>query len=331
MKKKIFVSLLTAIVFVLAACGAGIAAPPATTEGFSAPTEPSVTTEVTTPGEAAFSYEDLKFTDFLYSSGAGAWGTTLYIAADGTFSGIYQDSEMGDQGEGYPYGTVYYSDFYGQLGQPIPVNAYTYQLPIQVLRYGHAPDTQQIIDQQRYCYTTALGVEGTLELTLYLPGTPVADLPMEYRQWLDPFIRDQSQLPFWGIYNEAQECSFTSSNRIENVRERIRIAEELEVSLNNQLTANSAQSDMNIVAQQRFLVWDDVLNDLWAVLRQSLEPRALSRLTQQQLAWIAEKDQAVADAAAEFEGASLSPLVCNDLAANMTKERVYILLDYLPG
>ena len=44
---------------------------------------------------------------FIFASGAGAWGSSLSLWPDGTFTGSYHDSEMGENGEDYPNGTVY--------------------------------------------------------------------------------------------------------------------------------------------------------------------------------------------------------------------------------
>ena len=52
-------------------------------------------------------------------------------------------------------------------------------------------------------------------------------------------------------------------------------------------------------------------------------------LTLEERAWIAEKEQAVKDAAASYDGGSVTALVCNMKAADMTRERVYELMEYL--
>lgn len=296
--------------------------PPAETET-AAPTQPS---EAMGGG---FTYTELKYTDFLFSSGAGAWGTMLRIGADGSFSGVYRDSEMGDSDPAYPDGTVYYCAFYGQLGTPVPVDAHSYRLPVQVLGYEEPPDTQQIRGTQRYCFTTALGVEGAQSLLLYAPGTPKDVLPPEYLQWVS-LEEEASSLPFWGIYNEALQCGFSGSDRIQGVRDLVQTAVEVEASLNSTLSAASTQTDMNLAAHQRYLVWDNALNELWEVLKLVLPEEEMTALTNDQLVWIREKEHAAEEAAAEFEGGSLAPLVSSDTAANMTRERVYFLLTYLP-
>jgi len=320
-KKLRLCFLFACLVFLFCACGSG-------QDPVIPSAEPNTTMQ--TEAEMSFSYDQLRFTDFLFSSGAGAWGTTLYIAEDGSFSGVYHDSEMGESAEGYPHGTVYYCDFYGQLGTPVRIDDYTYELPLKVLRYGHVPESQEILDQQRYCYTTAFGIEDTFSLILYLPGIPVESLPMEYRQWVGLHTEDTGELSFWGLYNEPQQQGFSSSDRIRRAREMVEIAEETEISINSILNETSIQSEMNTATQQRYLLWDDTMNTLWAVLKQSLEEDAMNALTNDQLVWIREKERSATDAAAEFEGGSIQPTVYYTVAADMTKERVYYLLTFLP-
>ena len=45
--------------------------------------------------------------EFFFRSGAGAWRTIITLNRDGTFTGSYLDSEMGESGEGYPHGSAY--------------------------------------------------------------------------------------------------------------------------------------------------------------------------------------------------------------------------------
>ena len=43
---------------------------------------------------------------YIFTSGVGAWETELTLYADGTFTGQFHDSNMGETGYGYPNGTV---------------------------------------------------------------------------------------------------------------------------------------------------------------------------------------------------------------------------------
>lgn len=51
--------------------------------------------------------------DFVFSSGVGAWATSMTLEQDGAFSGEYYDADMGVCDEDYPNGTVYICDFRG--------------------------------------------------------------------------------------------------------------------------------------------------------------------------------------------------------------------------
>ena len=54
--------------------------------------------------------------DMVFSSGAGGWSTTLTLSEDGSFTGAFSDSEMGERDENdYPNGTVYFCNFSGQF------------------------------------------------------------------------------------------------------------------------------------------------------------------------------------------------------------------------
>ena len=65
-----------------------------------------------TSNAASFPNEPLYL---MFTSGAGAWGSRLTLQPDGSFTGNYQDSEMGVNAEDYPNGTCYVSVFEGQF------------------------------------------------------------------------------------------------------------------------------------------------------------------------------------------------------------------------
>ncbi len=76
-------------------------------------------------------------------------------------------------------------------------------------------------------------------------------------------------------------------------------------------------------------MWDAALNQTWNVLKQILDEEAMSALTAEELEWIALKEQAVAEAGAEYEGGSIRPMIMDLKAAEMTEERVYELMNLL--
>ena len=87
-----------------------------------------------------FTYAELEKLEFTFASGAGAWSTELYVAADGSFTGLYHDADMGDTGEGYPNGTQYYCRFSGSFAPPVYVDEYTYAAPVRQLLTEEEPE-----------------------------------------------------------------------------------------------------------------------------------------------------------------------------------------------
>ncbi len=71
--------------------------------------------------------------DFVFSSGVGAWATSMTLEQDGTFSGAYYDADMGVYDEDYPNGTVYICDFSGRFSDIEKVDEYSYSLRLAEL------------------------------------------------------------------------------------------------------------------------------------------------------------------------------------------------------
>ena len=171
---------------------------------------------------------ELSLWTFRFSSGAGAWETYLNIAEDGSFSGEYYDANMGEDGPGYPDGTMYRCVFNGQFGEWTQKSDYVWTVQVTSMEYENEPGTEEIVEGTKYIYTEPYGLEGLLdqtnELYVYLPGTPVEILPEEYLDWVAPmhfgtyigeesdYVRDDPEdLPFCGLYNTAGEGFFSDN------------------------------------------------------------------------------------------------------------------------
>lgn len=300
-------------------------APPPETETI----EISAETEVRQP-QVRFSFGELEYEEFHFNSGAGAWGTVLIVRSDGSFWGTYHDSEMGDQGEDYPNGSIYISNFSGRFSQPQWQDAYTGVLAIEELRYEVEPGTVEIRDGIRYNYSTAHGLTETEELILYLPGKPLEQLPEPYIPWAGLFEYEGTELPHYGLYNPGWETGFYSFNILDTIRSSIQTAEEVEAAIDAALNEFASQADMNDAAQQKYGVWDSALNQLWSDLKGLLSEEEMRTLTTEELPWIQEKEVAALEAAAEYEGGSIYPTIYYSALPELTKQRVYELLEYLP-
>ena len=122
-------------------------------------------------------FADLSGLEFNFASGAGGWWTTVTIAADGTFSGHYQDSDMGDTGSGYPNGTRYVCDFSGRFSALKKVSDYEYSMQCVSLTTKGTKGAVQIVDGVKVINSDPYGFDKAGKFLLYLPGRGVQGLP----------------------------------------------------------------------------------------------------------------------------------------------------------
>lgn len=329
MKRMILLMLLAAM---LAGCSGK---QQETLPSFVPAAEPSATattqpTETSLP-ECAFSFEALKYLEFHFNSGAGAWGTVLIIRPDGSFTGTFQDTDMGGgQSPEYPNGCVCRSDFSGQFAEPVWLNEHSCALKILDIQYAQEPGTSEIRDGILYRYDTAYGLTETEELLLYLPGKPLETLPEDYLPWAGLYGYEGTTLPHYGLYNPGHQSGFYSHNILDTIRGCVDSAEEATASVDEGLDEFSTQADMNYAAQQKYLVWDEALNQLWQDLKELLSEEQMRQLTNEELQWIKDKDAAALEAAAAYEGGSIYPTIYYGALSDLTRQRVYELLEYLP-
>lgn len=175
------------------------------------PTPPPANGETFVPAPDATSVLDQMPQTFLFTSGVGAWGTTLTIQKDGSFSGSYHDSDRGP-GPGYPNGTVYYCNFTGRFVNFTQISNLEYRMTLSGLSMDAAPGTTTIRNGVRYVATEPYGLDKAGQFCLYLPGRATRDLPTRFLEWVGPMQgwgnRPPASLPFWGLYNVGGQQGF---------------------------------------------------------------------------------------------------------------------------
>lgn len=150
---------------------------------------------------------------FYFSSGAGAWGTEITLNDDGTFTGSYHDSNMGEDTENYPGGTVYCCNFSGSFTDFRQVDDYTWSMRLASLDYENAVGDNWAENGIHYIASDAYGISGGDLFYLYLKGHPTDTLPEEYMSWARMYMgfAEVPALTIYGIYNAAQEQGWGSS------------------------------------------------------------------------------------------------------------------------
>ena len=307
--------------------------------GTSKPSETPAGQDGAETAETGFTFADLSDRVFYFSSGAGAWWTELRIQGDGSFEGHYQDVDMGDAGDDYPNGTLYYCDFIGMFDQLEKVDDFTYKMNLSFLSFKEKPaQEEEIIEGVRYIYSGANGLDGE-EFYLYLPGSRLVDLPQAYLQWVgyyDLEAAQEEELSFYGLYNVRSEEGFSSSVYVEqSLSERIAMeisfAEEQEKEVEKKQEAAVTQSEMNESAEEMYRLWDGTLNTVWKLLEADLDTADMEALREEESEWIASKEAQVKAAGLENEGGTLQPLIEATKAAELTRARVYELAKYAEG
>lgn len=292
-------------------------------------------------GEETIQFSELSKYQFVFSSGAGAWQTILNINEDGTFQGYYSDSDMGDTGEGYPNGINYSSTFEGKFTAPKRVNDYTYSMLIESIKLEKEVGNEEIIDGIKYIYSEPYGLNDAKEIYIYTTQAPLKELPEGFRSWVGYMdlsdVKDE-YLPFYGLYNVETESGFSSYlideieeyNSESDITAEVAEIEKQSEDMYNQLKNEDLnQSELNYLAKDIYTLWDDEINKVWRYLKEALDKDAMDNLTSVQKEWIVKKENEVKKAGSEYEDGSIRPMIEYLKGAELTKDRVYELIELL--
>lgn len=211
--KKISCIFVAMILLLLSACSAGTTGDVAVTES----TATVIFTETDAPETITLPLPQDN-TEFSFLSGAGGWRTVIKVNRDGTFTGWYSDSEMGEIGEGYSHGSVYTCTFSGKFGNIEKINDFSYKMMLEEVKTEKAPGEAWIEDEIRYVATEPFGLNDPInsqectEFMFFLPDTPTDQMPEEFLNWW-PYRYAQDTDPktilsCYGILNVATNYGF---------------------------------------------------------------------------------------------------------------------------
>ena len=113
--------------------------------------------------------------EYIFTSGAGAWYTSITLDKDGSFTGIYEDSNIGDKGIGYEKGTTYICEFSGKFTNPKQIDSYTYSMNIDFLYIESEIGDLYYENNTRYIGAEPYGITESGEYLIYLPGRPMSE------------------------------------------------------------------------------------------------------------------------------------------------------------
>ncbi len=174
-------------------------------------TEETTNPEETTEPPALLPLPDGSM-EFTFMSGAGAWRTVLVLNDDGTFTGTYLDSEMGEAGDGYPNGSAYICNFTGRFTDIEKIHEFSYKMTLSQLTTEKPVGEEWIEDGIRYIASEPNGLVGGTEFAFYLPTTPIANMSEDFLFWwplkYEHNTSPKETLSYYGIMNVATYDGF---------------------------------------------------------------------------------------------------------------------------
>ena len=152
-----------------------------------------------------------------FCSGVGGWSTDMRILADGSFTGDFHDSEMGDAADNYPDGTVYYCTFSGKFSLVSQENENIWKVKVDALKQAEKPGTEEIEDGIRYVAADSVyGLTEGDEMLLYAPGTSLDTFTEEMKLWAHVFDLQEKPVTMqeWFLYSPAYDTGFVGYQAI---------------------------------------------------------------------------------------------------------------------
>jgi uncharacterized protein YecT (DUF1311 family) len=107
---------------------------------------------------------------------------------------------------------------------------------------------------------------------------------------------------------------------VQKLKETKKLAEGLEPT-------DSSTYALKKVENERWEIWDALLNEIYGVLEEQLEPQEMEQLREEQRNWIKYRDETALKASEKFKGGTQEHLEYVAVLANVTEERCYELVE----
>ncbi|MEH7385880.1 lysozyme inhibitor LprI family protein [Bacillus sp. JJ1521] len=89
---------------------------------------------------------------------------------------------------------------------------------------------------------------------------------------------------------------------------------------------STATYALKAVEDDRWDIWDDLLNEVYGVLNEQLPPNEMDKLRQEQRDWINHRDDTALEASVKYKGTTSEHLEYSTISADLTEERCFELV-----
>lgn len=134
--------------------------------------------------------------------------------------------------------------------------------------------------------------------------------------------------------SDADEPSYTpppsaKNEKLEKKNMFLEKADEIEEYSKNYLETAETQVEINSESGIVYKKWDTLLNEIYQYLKTIMSENEFKQLQEDEQDWIVEKENAIDEAGAEWEGGSGEPMARNMAAIQYTEERCYYLISLI--
>lgn len=164
---------------------------------------------------------------FLHSGGVGGWGETLNINEDGSFSGIYHDSDSGASPK------EWICRYNGKLGSPQKIEDGVYSAKVEELNLEEEPGKSYMENGVKYTYVTPAGMKNADAVNIYVPGCLIGKIPEEASNWVYLYgLAEETEVPTgtYLIYNKNEERMFIGEIQKDALLDENKLNSETETS-----------------------------------------------------------------------------------------------------
>lgn len=130
---------------------------------------------------------------------------------------------------------------------------------------------------------------------------------------------------------EDSSTTNTNTNTSESRKEEyLQILNDTKKESDEMEAEDSSTYAMKKVENDRYDVWDDLLNEIYGVLNEQLSTEEMEQLRNEQRNWIEYRDNTSKEASLKYEGGTQEQLEYVAVLANLTEKRCYELVeDYM--
>ena len=183
----------------------------------------------------------------------------IRLANDGTFNGIFEVWDWGDNGHGYSKGTSYVSGSSGKFSEVAKVNEYTYRMVVDRVEKTLPADETYIAGDARYVVESENVIDTGSEFYLYLPGVSLSELPQDLIESVNRNAQhtlDEITPNTYILYNPCPESSGGSLVFISTVTEE-KTSNQNDAEKARQMTSLTTYAEDGTVWYHHLFSWDE--------------------------------------------------------------------------